>query len=71
MSLNRMMLQLLFAEFLVTHLYLDASPYHKLLILLPQNQVDFPSEQLFIVFPTLSILRRHFWDWVDHLCILS
>ena len=56
----RMMLQLLFLEFLTTHIYLDVNPGRKLLILLPQNQVDFSSKQLSIVFPTFSILRQNF-----------
>ena len=64
-----MMLQTLFPEFLTTHIYLDTNLCSKLLMLLPQNQVDLPSEQLSIVFPTLSILRRDLREWVDHLSI--
>ena len=56
----RMMLELLFPEFLTKHIYLDTNPCRKLLMLLPQNQIYLPSEQLSIVFPTLSIIGRHF-----------
>ena len=37
---------------------MDTNPCRKLLILLSQNEVDFPWEQFSIVFPTLRILRR-------------
>ena len=40
----RMMLQLLFPEVLTTHIQLDTNPCCTLLMLLPQNQVDLPSE---------------------------
>ena len=62
----RVMLQLLFAEFLTTHICLDTIRCRKLLILLPQNQVVFPSE-LSIVFLTLRILRKLPWEWVSSL----
>ena len=65
----RMMLQQLFQEFLTSHIYLDTNPRRKHLILLAQNQVDLPSEQLSIVFYTLNIPRRHFREWVHPLCI--
>ena len=64
-----MKLQLLFAESLTKHIYLDTIPCRKPQnqVTLPQNQVDFPLEQLSIVFPILNILRRLFREWVDHL----
>ena len=49
-------LQLLFLDFLETHIYLDTNPCRKRLMLLMQNQVDLPLEQLSIIFHTLKIL---------------